>query len=69
MDVVFYSTHCPKCKVIETKLQRKGIEYQEINDLSVMLEMGFKSAPMLVVDDQAMDFVAANKWLSAYGRE
>ncbi len=64
MDITFYSTHCPKCKVIETKLNKKGIKYEEIDDLDVMLAKGYKSAPMLVVDGKDMDFVKANKWLN-----
>lgn len=64
MDIIFYSTHCPKCKVIETKLNKKGIKYEEIDDLDVMLAKGYKSAPMLVVDGKDMDFVKANRWLN-----
>ena len=64
MNITFYSTHCPKCKVIETKLKRAALEYTEINDVAVMLQLGFKVAPVLVVDDKTMDFTVANKFLT-----
>lgn len=63
MNVFFYSTHCPKCKVLETKLKQKGIGYEEINDVNVMKEKGFMSAPMLEVDGTAYDFKSAVEWI------
>lgn len=64
MEVIFYSTHCPRCKVIETKLKQKNISYTEINDLEKMIEMGFKTAPLLSVDGgDPMEFSEALKWL------
>lgn len=64
MKVILYSTHCPKCNVLEKKLQSKKIEYIEVNDMDIMLERGFMSAPMLVVDNVAMDFCKATEWIN-----
>ena len=64
MDVVLYTTGCPKCKVLETKLNQKGIEYEVVSDLDVMNEKGFMEAPMLEVDGQTMNFVTANTWVN-----
>ena len=50
--VTLYTTHCPKCKVLETKLKRAGVEYEECEDLQKMLQLGFKSAPILVVNNE-----------------
>ncbi len=33
MSVTLYSTHCPKCDVLEKKLQNKGIKYQAVYDV------------------------------------
>ena len=63
MKVVLYSTHCPKCNVLTQKLKEKQVEYEEINDISIMEEKGFQQAPMLEVDGEAMDFSAARKWI------
>ena len=63
MEVILYSNHCPQCRVLEAKLKQKGIEYQEINDINLMLEKGFKSMPMLEVDGVIMNFTQSNTWI------
>lgn len=63
MNIILYSTHCPKCKVLETKLKQTGLDYVEVNDVGEMMRRGFKMAPILEVDGQIMDFSAANKFL------
>ena len=62
MNVVLYSTNCPKCMVLEKKLELSGIDYQLVTDEDVMIEKGFMSAPVLEVDGEAMDFGAAVRW-------
>lgn len=64
MGIVLYSTHCPKCKILETKLKQKSIEYTEVNDVDLMLEKGFTTIPMLEVDGEVMDFKKANDWIN-----
>ncbi len=64
MTVILYTTHCPKCKVLEKKLSAKNIAYTEITDTDVMLEMGFNATPMLEVDGNIMDFKAASDWIN-----
>ena len=63
MKVVLYSTHCPKCKVLESKLNQKSIDYEEINDVKIMREKGFMSAPNLEVDGVVYDFKEAVRWI------
>lgn len=64
LSVILYSTHCPKCNVLEKKLKQKGIDYNEVNDVTVMEEKGFLSVPMLEVDGKIMDFKEANDWIN-----
>lgn len=63
MNVVLYSTNCPRCVVLEKKLQQKEIKFETIKDENLMLERGFVSAPMLEVDGEIMDFKKANEWV------
>ena len=44
MKVILYTTHCPKCNVLTTKLKAKGVDYEEITDVDVMRDKGFMSA-------------------------
>ena len=64
MEVILYTTFCPKCRVIETKLKQKGIKYKEITDIDIMTEKGFMSVPMLEVDNFVMNFTEANTWIN-----
>ena len=64
MQITLFSTHCPRCIVLEKKLRQKGIDYDEVNDVSIMEEKGFLTAPMLEVDGEIMDFKAANDWIN-----
>ena len=63
MNIILYSTHCPKCKVLETKLKQKNIAYEEVSDMDVMQEKGFMSVPKLEVDGMVYDFKDAVKWI------
>ena len=64
MNVVLYSTHCPKCEVLESKLEKKGIEYSVVTDVNLMLEKGFSQAPLLEVNGEIMDFTHAIAWVN-----
>ena len=63
MSVVLYSTHCPRCNVLEKKLQQKNIQYEEVNDIDIMTEKGYMTAPMLEVDGVIMRFKEACDWV------
>ena len=62
-QIIFYSNHCPQCKVLEAKLKEKNITYQEVNDVDLMLEKGFRSMPMLEVNEDVMTYAQALRWL------
>lgn len=65
MKVILYSTHCPKCNVIEKKLNQKQINYEEITDIETIKEKGYLSVPVLEVDNISMDFKKANDWINS----
>ena len=65
MNVILYSTHCPKCKVLETKLNQKSINYEEVNDVDVMVQKGFTTVPKLEVNGVVYDFKEAVEWIGA----
>lgn len=62
--ITLYSTNCPKCKVIETKLKNANIEYSINLDIETMKQKGMKSAPYLELEDGSLlDFSKARLWL------
>ena len=67
MNIVLYTTGCPKCKILEAKLAQKGIEFSIEENLDEMIALGYQSAPLLKVDDNIMEFGAAVKWANRLG--
>ncbi len=62
--IKFYTTGCPKCRVLKDKLDFNNIEYETVSDVDEMISKGMKSAPALEVDGELLDFPSAIKWLN-----
>ena len=62
--VVLYSTNCPRCRVLEKKLNEKNIIFELVNDEDVMIEKGFMTAPMMEIDGSLYDFKNAVDWIN-----
>lgn len=63
-NIILYSTHCPKCNILASKLKAKNIDYIENNDVEEMKKLGMQSAPYLSVNGDLLDFAKANKWIN-----
>lgn len=63
MAIKLYSTNCPRCKTLELLLARADLFFKVETDLTKIIELGFKSAPILEVDGKYMDFNTAVKWI------
>ena len=64
MNVVLYSTGCPRCKILKSKLDKKGITYSVVDDVDKMLSMGMVVVPVLEVDGVRMNFKEAINWIN-----
>lgn len=64
MNIVLYSTHCPRCTVLEKKLEAKGIKFEVETSVDDMLSLGITQVPMLRVDDKLLNFAEANTWVN-----
>jgi glutaredoxin len=62
-EIILYEHGCPRCKVLKSKLDQKGIQYENISDIEVMKAKGFAEAPKLEVDGTIMDFKEAIEWI------
>ena len=63
--IIFYSTNCPKCKVLETKKKEKNIEFTTCSNMDEMLLKGIKSAPVLELEDNTiLNFTDAVRWVN-----
>lgn len=64
MQIVLYSTGCPRCDVLKKKLTEKGVHYSEVNSVENMLSIGIKEVPVLSVDGNLMNFKEAVDWIN-----
>ena len=63
--IILYSTGCPKCNVLKTKLKQKNIPYEEITDVEEIQRLGITNVPVLKISDTEMlSFVEANQYIN-----
>lgn len=68
-NIILYTTHCPKCRVLESKLKAKNIKYIEVTDEVAMQEKNIEFLPMLEANGTLMDFSTANNFINNYTNE
>ena len=64
MNVILYSTGCPKCNILKKKLADAQIDSTVVEDIDVMLSKGLKDVPWLEVDGVLMNFIDSSKWIN-----
>ena len=66
-----YTINCPKCLVLEKKLDKEGVEYNKITDKDIIMDVsnkcGLKTAPILEADGNYMKFEDAIKYIKNLG--
>lgn len=62
MKIILYTNDCPQCRILKSKLDEKHVQYEVCMDSSLMIDKGFRSVPMLEVDDKIMGFNEAIRW-------
>ena len=62
--VTLYTIDCPKCKILEKKLNNAGIEYSACKDRDVIKSKGMDLMPVLEVDGKRMSFKEAVDWVN-----
>jgi glutaredoxin len=62
---VLYTTGCPKCKILEKKLNEKNVKFEIVDDTEKMKELGITSVPVLMVDDKSMIYYDAVKYINS----
>lgn len=61
--ITLYSTGCPNCNVLKKKIDDLEIEYELNTNVEKMIELGFKTAPIMTVDGINMNFVESINWI------
>lgn len=66
MSIILYTIDCPKCLILEKKLEAKNIEYLKVSDIDIINAKGFgdSSFPILEVDGLVMNYKTAIQWVN-----
>ena len=64
MKVKLYTTHCPKCKILEERLNEKKIKYETVDNIEELQKMNFKSVPNLEIDGKIYNYLESIKYLN-----
>lgn len=59
MNIILYTVDCPKCKVLEKKLNNTNISFEVCKDTKLMAERNISKLPMLEVDGEMLTFKEA----------
>ena len=66
--ITLYTTHCPRCRIIEMKLAQKKIDFTMVDDEDKVIaagkERGILSAPILEADGKFYNFNDAVKFIN-----
>ena len=63
-EVIFYTTGCPKCKILKKKLDEKNIAYAINDSVAEMLKLGITRVPVLSIDGQLKNFKESVEWVN-----
>ena len=59
MKIILYTIDCPKCRVLEKKLNNANISFEVCKDTKLMAERNISKLPMLEVDGKMLTFKEA----------
>lgn len=65
ISAVLYSTGCPRCNILQKKLESKNIDYTVNNNEDEMVSVGMTEAPSLFVDGKLLNFSEAIEWVNS----
>ena len=57
--ITFYSTGCPRCKMLKQRLDSENIPYTVVNDIQAMKDRGIQTVPVLEVAGKLYNFSEA----------
>ena len=71
-EVILYTSHCPKCNILQKKLENKCSPDGNLLDIKICedpdqiyAETGRMEVPLLKVNGNLMDYLAAVKWANS----
>lgn len=63
--IKLYTIDCPKCLILEKKLNQKNIFYIISRDREEMASKGYNILPILEIEGEPYDFKQAVNWINS----
>lgn len=63
-NIILYTIDCPKCIILDEKLNKKGIQYSVSKDKEEMKKLGITKCPVLSINGELLDFEQAVVWVN-----
>ena len=63
----FYTIDCPRCDILQEKMEAKGLSFETIKDEQIFSQLGITQFPVLEVNGELLEFSAANKYINSLG--
>ena len=63
--IKLYTNHCRKCEILTAKLQEKNISFEIEDNEEILLALGFDFMPVLEVDGERLDYMAAVNYVNS----
>ena len=64
MELIMYSTNCPRCKTMAMQMDKKKLSYAIHTDVAEMESLGIRSVPALCVDGELMTYEKSMQWIA-----
>ena len=62
--IILYSTHCPKCTVLQKKLDKANVQYEICDDVDIIVKKDFTNMPVLEIENETLSFKQAVDWIN-----
>ncbi len=57
---------CGKCQILKSKLEASGIQFEVIEDVAKMRELGFSGGiPVLLLDNEKLNYLEALEYIKS----
>ena len=67
--IILFSTGCPRCKILEKKMEDNNISYTKNDNIEEMLSLGIEEVPVVKLENgQLLNFMTCNLLLNEKGK-
>ena len=69
MNILYTTPGCPKCRLVQMKLDEAGVDYAVETDVDKAIGLGIRSVPTLQVDGAFLSFPEILRYAQKGGGE